>query len=146
MWWVFMLIISGGAIGGGIYLFQLSWTGIFPIIIGIAILYRLFVAAANRSKLQDIVVHEFEKNPDISLRDLKMKTGLSRRDVRAIVLEVKSSRHFIGDFSTHTGRVHVIAPHNESNRPDVKATYCESCGTPIRNELDQYCSYCGAKL
>ncbi|MHA1916283.1 MAG: hypothetical protein ACW986_14495 [Promethearchaeota archaeon] len=146
MWWVFILIISGAAIGGGSYLLQFNWAGIFPIIIGILILYRLILGFTNRSKLRDIVLHEFEKDPDSSVKDLRMRTGLSRRDVRAIILELKLSGHYTSDFSTHSGRVHVIAPHNELNPSETKAAYCESCGTPIRNESDQYCSYCGAKI
>ena len=146
MWWGFIILTGGLTTIWGIIVLQWTWAGIFTIFIGVAIFSSLIVAVANRSKIRRIVLHEFEKIPEASVEDVSKRTGISIRDVRSIVLDLKASMLFIGDFSTQTGRVHLIAPHNELNKPEIKVTYCESCGTPINDGSDTYCSYCGAKL
>ena len=91
-------------------------------------------------------MHEFEVNPESSIKDVKIATGISRRDVRAIILDLKSSGQFIGQFSTETGQIKYMASQEVQNSLEEKIKYCESCGTPVSEESDQYCSYCGAKL
>ena len=124
MWWVFMLIIGSAALWGGITVMQWSWAGIFTIIIGVAILYRLIIAAANRDKLRRIIMHEFETSPESTIKDITMNTGISRRDVRAIILDLKSSGRFIGQFSTKTGQIQYISSHNELDSLEKEVKYC----------------------
>ena len=146
MWWIFILIIGSAALWGGITIFQWSWAGIFPIIIGVAILYRTIVATANRRKLRRIIIHEFERSPESSIKDITWKTGISRRDVRAILLDLKSSERFIGQFPTKTGEMQYITNYNEVNSLEEEVNYCQNCGNPISDKSDQYCFYCGAKI
>jgi hypothetical protein len=146
MWWIFIFMISGALLWGGITILQWSWAGIFNILIGVAILFRLIIATSNRSKIRRIVLDEFEKNPEASIKDVTGITGISRRDVRAIILDWKSSGHLIGNFSTKAGTISYISNHKEQNTLGEKSKYCQSCGTPIRDESVQYCTYCGAKI
>ena len=150
MWWIFMLMMGGGGLGGGIYLLQWHWAGISPMIIGVAILYRLILTGVNRDKIRRIVLHEFEKNPESSIRDIMNATGISRRDVRSIILNLKSSGLIVlnrnSHISTETGQLQYLSSQEEQSNLEEKIKYCESCGTQISNESDLYCSYCGAKL
>jgi hypothetical protein len=143
MWWVFMLIIGSAALWGGITVLQWSWAGIFTIIIGVAILYRLIIATANRDKLRRIVMHEFETSSESTIN---RSTGISRRDVRAIILDLKSSGRFIGQFSTKTGQIQYVSSHNGLKSLEEEINYCQNCGNPISDESDQFCAYCGAKI
>ncbi|MFW9784112.1 MAG: zinc ribbon domain-containing protein [Candidatus Heimdallarchaeota archaeon] len=146
MWWIFILIIGSAALWWGITVLQWSWLGILPILIGATILYRLIVATANRDKLRRIVIHEFEINPESSINDILIRTGISKRDVRAILLDLKSSGHFIGHYSTKNGQIQYISSHSELNGLEEGVKYCPSCGTPISDESVQYCAYCGVKI
>jgi hypothetical protein len=144
MWWGFIFITGGAALFWGIITLQWSWAGIFTIIFGATIISSLIVAVANRRKLKRVVLHEFQTIPDASIEEISMKTGISRRDVQAIVLDLKSSGQLIVRFSTKTGHIKDTSFQNTSS--EIETKYCHSCGTPISKESDQYCAYCGAKI
>jgi len=131
----------------GFWRFRVDWINFLWIGIGSAILVSQIVAITNRSKLKNVVSHEFEHNPNISVEEISNNTGISVRDIRAIILDLKSSGRLRGQFSTQTGDAksmqvemeeeHVIQEHSK---------FCPSCGTPINKDEAVYCAYCGSKL
>ena len=145
MWWSFIFITGGAALWWGITVLQWSWGGIFTIAIGVAILSSLIVAIANRSKLRRVVLQEFQTTPETAIEDVSMRTGISIKDVRAIVLDLKASGQFIGEFSTKTGQLEQVLIQKEPVNAEESSKYCHNCGTPISKESAQYCAYCGAK-
>jgi len=146
LWWGITLIATGALLWWGITVLQWSWSGFLVIAIGVVILSSQIVAITNRSKLRRVVLQEFQTTPDISIEDVSMSTGISRNDVRAIVLDLKASGQFIGKFSTKTGQIKHVSIQKEPVSSGEKNEYCHNCGTPIGKELDQYCAYCGAKI
>ncbi len=90
-------------------------------------------------------MQEFHTSPDVSIEDVSMSTGISRKDVQAIILDLKSSGQFIGKFSTKTGQIKHVSVQTEPGSSEEKSKFCHNCGTPIGKESDQYCAYCGAK-
>ena len=145
LWWGITFIVAGALLWWGITVLQLSWAGIFTIAIGVVILSIPIVARANRSKLRGVVLQEFQTSPDASIKDVGMRTGISRRDVQAIILDLKASGQFIGKFSTKTGQFKHIPIQKEPVSSEEGRKYCQYCGTPISKESAQYCAYCGAK-
>ncbi|MFX0042898.1 MAG: hypothetical protein ACFE8L_08300 [Candidatus Hodarchaeota archaeon] len=146
MWWGITFIITGTLLWWGITVLQWSWSGIFVIGIGVVILASQIVAIANRSKLRRVVLQEFQTTPDTSIEDVSMRTGISIKDVRAIVLDLKASGQFIGKFSTKTGQLEQVLTQKEPDNSEESGKYCHYCGTPIIKETAQYCAYCGAKI
>lgn len=120
------------------------WLGFFWIAIGSAILVGQITALANRSKLRNIVLQEFKANPEASIEDISADTGISTKDIQAIVLDLRASGQLVGKFSRKTGQMKPISP--EENRELEKGYYCPNCGTPMKKEDTMYCTYCGARL
>ena len=143
-------IIAGAFLWWGITSFipwdKWSWWGFIAIGIGAAILSSQIVAITNRSKLRRVVLQEFQTNPDSTIEDVSMRTGISRKDVRSIVLDLKASGQLVGKFSTKTGQIKHVSIPEESTSPEERGKYCSNCGTPISKESAQYCAYCGAKI
>ncbi len=143
-------IIAGAFFWWGITSFipwdRWSWWGFIAIGIGAAILSSQIVAIANRSKLRNVVLQEFQTNPEASIEDVSMSTGITEKDVQAVVLDLKASGQLVGKFSTKTGQIkHVTIP-EEPLSTEERGKYCYNCGTPISKESAQYCAYCGAKI
>jgi hypothetical protein len=138
------LIIAGAFFWWGISAFISyspgSWWGLIPIGIGIAILLGQIRALVNRKKLRNTVKNEFEANPNASIEDISKSTGISKKDVQAIILDMKMSGELRGVFSTETGQLKPIS----QQATEVK--YCQACGTQIKNLNAQFCEYCGANL
>ena len=145
MWWGFIFITAGAALWWGITVLQWSWAGTFTIVFGVAILSSLIVAVANRNKLRRVVLQEFQTSADASIEDVSMRTGISRKDVQAIILDLKASGQFFGEFSTKTGQIKHVSIQTEFISSEERAKYCDNCGTYIGKESAQYCPYCGAK-
>ena len=145
LWWGFTFIIAGALLWWGITVLQWSWSGFLVIAIGVVILSSQIVAIANRSKLRRVVLQEFQTSPDASIEDVSMRTGISRKDVRAIILDLKASGQFIGKFSTKTGQIKHVSIQKEAVSSEGGDKYCHNCGTPIGKESAQFCAYCGAK-
>ena len=114
--------------------------------IGAAILSSQIVAIANRSKLRRVVLQEFQTNSDASIEDISRSTGISRKDVQSIILDLKASGQLIGKFSTKTGQIKHVSIQNEPANVEERSKYCYNCGTPISKESAQFCAYCGAKI
>ncbi|MGQ4875271.1 MAG: hypothetical protein ACP6IY_14495 [Promethearchaeia archaeon] len=125
-------IIEGwDSIVGGLILFG----------IGIAILSSQFIALSNRKKIRNIVKSEFLKNPNATIEDIVKATGISKKDVKAVILDLKASGELIGKFSEKTGELMTFSLNKEKD-----GRYCSNCGTIIENKGADYCAYCGSKL
>ncbi|MHA1456911.1 MAG: zinc ribbon domain-containing protein, partial [Promethearchaeota archaeon] len=76
-------------------------------------------------------------------------TGITFRDVQAIVLDLKARGLLRGKFSSSTGEmkhVDVTTTNPQAETPESKVSYCSNCGTAKVKESSVYCSYCGTKL
>ncbi len=121
-----------------------SWAwGVIASLIGIAILSGQIAAFANRGRLRKIVKFEFESNPEASIENICATTGITQKDVQAIVLDLKVRGELKGKFSTSTGKIQ--APVEEKIAEEKVSFYCHNCGTPIKRGEAQFCAYCGAK-
>ncbi|MHA1490296.1 MAG: zinc ribbon domain-containing protein [Promethearchaeota archaeon] len=147
------LIFAGGFIfwgistllGGFRAFWDFSWIGFFFLGIGISILIGQIRAVTNREKLRNVVKYEFEQNPNTSIEEIIEKTKISRKDVQAIVLDLKARGALRGQFSGETGQLKPI-PKQEQAPIQEKTTFCPNCGTPVSKDGAQYCSYCGATI
>jgi hypothetical protein len=146
IWWGITLIAAGALLWWGITVLQWSWSGILVIALGVIILSSQIVAIANRSKLRRVVLQEFQTTPNASIEDVSMRSGISIKDVRAIILDLKSSGQFTGRFSTKTGQIKHLSIQKDPVSTEERDIYCHNCGTPISKESDLYCAYCGAKV
>ena len=66
----------------------LYWIGYVWLGIGIAIVGSQITALVNRSKLRNVVSHEFTVNPNVSVEEISANTGISVKDIRAIILDL----------------------------------------------------------
>ena len=123
-----------------------SWWGFIATGIGIAILISQILALTNRSKLRNVVLSEFQANPDATIDDVSKGTGITPKDIQAIILDLKASGQLRGKFNTTTGQIkHLSIPEKEVPTEE-RAKYCSSCGTPIKKDAAQFCAYCGAQI
>ncbi|MFW9878943.1 MAG: zinc ribbon domain-containing protein [Candidatus Thorarchaeota archaeon] len=143
------LIIAGAFLYWGIESFipwdAWSWWGFISLGIGIAILVSQIYAITNRSKLRNVVLAEFQANPSATIEDISRSTGISLKDINAIILDLKASNQLIGKFNSETGQIkHMSIPEKEIVSTE-RVKYCSNCGTPLK-EAAQYCAYCGAQI
>ena len=123
-----------------------EWWGFVSTGIGIAILSGQIFAIANRSKLRRVVLAEFQANPQTTVDDVSQGTGITRKDINAIILDLKASGQLRAKFSSTTGQMkHMSTPEKEAVSED-RAKYCSNCGTPITKDSAQFCAYCGAQI
>jgi hypothetical protein len=141
LWWGFNIILDD--ITNWWWFFGFFW-----IMIGLSIFSSQIYKLTNRSKLRNIVKQEFEEDPNISIEMIANNTGITVKDARAIVLDLKARGELRGKFSTKTGQakhVEITTPNQEPS--EEKGKYCANCGTPVKREGEAvYCAYCGAKL
>jgi hypothetical protein len=145
------LIIAGAFLYWGITSIiswdEWSWWGFISTGIGIAILVSQIYAITNRSKLRNVVLAEFKANPEATIEDVSRSTKISKKDIHAIILDLKASGQLIGKFNTSTGQIkHLTIPNKEKIVVEERPKFCSNCGTPITKETAQYCSYCGAQV
>lgn len=144
------LIIAGAFFYWGITSFipwdNWSWWGFISVGIGLAILLSQIFAITNRSKLRNVVLSEFQVNPEATIDDVSKSTGITTKDIQAIILDLKASGQLRGKFNTITGQIkHLSIPEKEV-LTEERAKYCPNCGTPIKKEAAQFCAYCGAPI
>ena len=152
------LIIAGaflywgisGIVNGGLW-------NLIQIGIGLSILSSQVRAFTNKSKLRNIVLNEFSQNPNVSIEEISKNTGISQKDVKAIILDLKGTGRLRGTFSQTTGKMQLVeipekleeeeeAINIETNPKDTRK-FCKECGTELNeNEEAQYCPYCGSKI
>jgi hypothetical protein len=144
LWWGFNTLMTN-------YWHWWWWFGFLWLAIGVGIISSQIYALANRSKLRNIVKLEFEQNPSITIDQISINTGITVKDVRSIVLDLKARGELRGKFSSKTGEakyIEISSPIKpESQKESVeKGKYCANCGTPVSKDAAVYCAYCGAKL
>ncbi|MHA2009499.1 MAG: zinc-ribbon domain-containing protein [Promethearchaeota archaeon] len=144
------LIIAGAFLWWGVSNFvpyrSWSWWGLILIGIGAAILVGQIYAITNRSKLRNLVLSEFQANPEATVDDVSSSTGITRKDINAIVLDLKASGQMRAKFNSKTGQIkHLSTPETEEATGE-RAKFCSNCGTPITKDTAQFCAYCGANI
>jgi hypothetical protein len=124
------------------------WFGFLWILIGLSIISSQIYKLTSRSKLRNIVKLEFEENPTASIEQIATSTGITTKDARAIVLDLKARGELRGKFSTKTGEAKHIEVTTSNKAPSQeKGNYCSNCGTSVKRDgTTVYCAYCGAKL
>ena len=124
------------------------WFGFILIAIGLSIISSQIYKLTNRGKLRNVVKLEFEENPTASIEQIATNTGITTKDARAIVLDLKARGELRGKFSTKTGEAKHIEVTTSSQSPtQEKGNYCSNCGTSVKRDgTAVYCAYCGAKL
>jgi len=138
----------------GFWRFGVDWISLLWIGIGSAILVSQIAALVNRSKLKNVILHEFEHNPNISVEEISNNTGVSVRDIRAIILDLKGTGKLRGQFSPQTGDAEEMQVSKAKEQPVIQkepekieqGKFCPFCGTPIKRIEAEYCAFCGSKL
>jgi len=128
---------------------DVGWWGFIWLGIGLSIAVSQIAAWLNRSKLRNTVLYEYESNPTATIEEISQKTGITFRDVQAIVLDLKARGLLRGKFSSSTGEmkhVDVTTANPQIEISESKVSYCSNCGTAKVKEASVYCSYCGTKL
>ena len=126
----------------------INWWGLFWYAIAAAIIIGQLAAWANRSKLRNAVLYEYEEHPEATIDQISQSTGITMKDVQAIVLDLKADGLLRGKFSSTTGQmIHAdVIKKPEGQVSEGKVTYCPNCGTAKVKESAVFCSYCGTKL
>jgi len=122
---------------------EFVWFGI-----GVAIMIGQITALANKSKLRNAVLYEYEEHPEATIQEISQNTGITIRDVQAIVLDLKAKGLLRGKFSSTTGQLTYaeIIKKPQGEVSEGKVVYCPNCGTAKVKESAVFCSYCGTKL
>ncbi|MBD3254010.1 MAG: zinc-ribbon domain-containing protein [Candidatus Lokiarchaeota archaeon] len=141
------LIIGGAFLTAGAFLLRESFPWFIPGLVflgvGITIIVSQIRAVVNRSKLRRVVKNEFETNAEVSVEDISKSTGISKKDVQAIILDLKAEGSLKGAFSPKSGKMETKSV---EKIPTQNITYCPNCGSNIKQPDAEYCEYCGAKL
>ena len=149
------LIIAGAFLYWGFTGVKESLWNLIQIAIGLSILLSQVRAFTNKPKLRNIVLSEFTQNPNISIEEISKNTGISRKDIKAIILDLKGSGRLRGTFSQTTGKMQLAEipkqPEKEAKEIEIKTSgdqkFCKECGTEIDKSDDaQFCPYCGSKI
>jgi len=126
----------------------INWWGLVWFALGVAIVVGQLAAWANKSKLRNAVLYEYEEHPEATIAEISQKTGITIKDVQAIVLDLKAGGSLRGKFSSTTGQLThaevIKKPKGEVS--EGKVAYCPNCGTAKVKESAVFCSYCGTKL
>lgn len=136
----------------GFWQFGINWMGFLWIGIGAAIASSQVAAIANRSKLRNVVAQEFQVNPNVSIEEISANTGISVKDIHAIILDLKAEGRLKGNFSSTTGEAKSMEVVKSQPKPEPspevqeKSQFCPNCGTPVNRETAVYCAFCGSKL
>ena len=143
------VIIGAGFIWWGISIiypwYWFNWWGLIMLAIGLSIIGGNVAAVANRGRLRRAVKYEMESNPNASVDTVSQSTGITKKDVQAIILDLKMRGELRGNFSSKTGELKAIPV--ESPAPEkAAAKFCPHCGTTVKKDEAAYCSVCGAKI
>jgi len=116
------------------------WWGLIALAIAISITISQIAAIANRSKLRNLVKNELIDNPNASVEEISNNTRVTRKDINAIILDLKMKGELRGKFSSKTGQF------KTEEKGETKAKFCPSCGAATSKESAQFCGYCGANF
>ena len=108
----------------------------------------------NKPKLRNVVLSEFTQNPNISIDEISRNTGISFKDIKAIIMDLKGSGQLRGTFSSTTGKMQLAEIKKQPEKPStvIETTsedrrFCMECGTEVdKNNDAQFCPYCGSKI
>lgn len=127
---------------------SINWWGLVWYAIATAILVGQIAAWANKSKLRNAVLYEYEEHPEATIEEISQSTGITIKDVQAIVLDLKADGLLRGKFSSTTGQMtHAeVIKKTEGAVSEGNVAYCPNCGTAKVKESAVFCSYCGTKL
>lgn len=127
---------------------EVVWWGWIWIGIGASILVGQIAAWANRSKLRNTVLYEYEEHPEATIEEISRNTGITIKDVQTIVLDLKADGLLRGKFSSATGQMThgEVIKKTEGEVSEGRVAYCPNCGTAKVKESAVFCSYCGTKL
>jgi hypothetical protein len=142
-WWFMAFLTGGSSIIWGFILWPYAIALIF---VGGVILTVQTLGALDRSKLRRIVLQELQTSPKASINELRTSTGITKGDLRAIILDLKADRLFNDTTSTNAVQVEREPIQVQPVMTQEISTYCPNCGSPLSGESDQYCSYCGTKI
>lgn len=125
-----------------------NWWGFIWLGIAVAIIASQVGKWVNRDKLRKAVLYEYEEHPNATIEEIRRNTGISRRDIQAIVLDLKARGLLRGKFSSETGELkHTeVVTKEEKMVTGDEVSYCPNCGTAKSKESAVFCSYCGTKL
>jgi len=127
---------------------QINWWGLVWYAIAAAIIIGQIAAWTNKSKLRNAVLYEYEEHPEATIGDISQNTGITIKDLQAIVLDLKADGSLRGKFSSTTGQMThgevIKKPQGEVSEGEV--VYCPNCGTAKVKGSAVFCSYCGTKL
>jgi hypothetical protein len=143
------LVIAGAFIYWGVNsLLESLWWGALLIFIGLSICSSQIYALMNRGKLRNIVQHEFEQNPSTTIEEITERTGFSKKDVKAIILDLKADGKLRGIFSARTGQMEMVTPSESESTPEITKgqLFCPNCGTRIDDREAKFCQYCGTGI
>ena len=143
IYWGITTLIEGFRFFLGPKFEPLRWIGLIFLVIGISIIISQIRALTNRDKLRNIVKYEFESKPSSTIDEIVDRTKISKKDVQAIVLDLKSKGELRGHFSSDTGQMKPILAEAAA---EPKDKFCPTCGTPVGKNGAQYCAYCGSKI
>ena len=126
----------------------ISWWGLFWYGIAAAILIGQFAAMFNKSKLRNAVLYEYEDHPEATIEQISQNTGITVKDVQAIILDLKANGSLRGKFSSTTGQMThgEVMKKSQGEVSEGKVAYCPNCGTAKVKESAVFCSYCGSKI
>jgi hypothetical protein len=129
--------------GRGFHWFGIVWLGIAA-----AIIIGQSARWVNKDKLRNTVLYEYEANPSATIEEISNKTGITIRDVQAIILDLKARGLLRGKFSSTTGEMthSEVAKGAAGESSEGKVKYCPNCGTAKVKESAVFCSYCGTKF
>jgi hypothetical protein len=145
LYWGFNSLFNGFWFGIGHNPFNLWWLGFIWIFIGLAIISGQIHAISNRSHLRGIVKGYFDDNPNASVEEIAIDSGISIKDTQAIILDLKARGELRGKFSTKTGQLKTVIK-DEQIVELQKQAFCPNCGTPVKEGSAIYCAYCGSRL
>ncbi|MFX1499054.1 MAG: zinc ribbon domain-containing protein [Promethearchaeota archaeon] len=125
-----------------------NWFGIVWLGIAVAIIIGQIAIWVNKDKLRNAILYEYEDYPTATIEEVSNKTGITLKDVQAIVLDLKSRGLLRGKFSSSTGEmIHTeVVKSGTSQSLEGNVKYCPNCGTAKAKEAAVFCSYCGSKF
>jgi len=145
IYWGYNSLFEGFWFGIGHHQINLWWMGFIWIFIGLVIISGQIHALSNRNNLRNIVKGYFIDNPNASVEEIAAALGITIKDVRAIILDLKARGELRGKFSTKTGQMKTVLKDEQIPEPQ-KHTFCPNCGTPVKEGSAVYCAYCGSRL
>ena len=128
-----------------------NWWGWILVAIGLSIAIDQIRRLNSRSKLRNIVKSEFSQNPNITIEEIYQNTGISHKDIKAIIMDLKGAGWLRGGFDSITGKASMVtsSPTATEKSLETKAgeipIFCPHCGTTTEQDAS-FCSYCGMKL